>query len=82
METIGAFDAKTRLSELLERTANGESFQITKHGRPVGKIVPPDNAPDPQAIAAAVQRLKSFRGTLKGLSKDEFLALKHEGHRV
>ena len=42
METIGAFDAKTRLSELLERTAKGESFEITKHGRPVGKIVPPD----------------------------------------
>jgi prevent-host-death family protein len=82
VETIGAFDAKTRLSELLERTAKGESFQITKHGRPVGKIVPPDTARDPKAIAEAVRRLKSFRGTLKGMSRDEMLALRHEGHGV
>lgn len=82
METIGAFDAKTRLSELLERTAKGESFEITKHGRPVGRIVPPDTVRDPRVVAAAVERLKGFRGVLKGLSRDELLALKHEGHGV
>lgn len=82
METIGAFEAKTRLSELLERTAKGESFQITKHGRPVGRIVPPETARDPREIAEAVRRLKSFRGAFKGMARDEFLRLKHEGHGV
>ena len=82
MQTIGAFDAKTRLSELLERAAKGESFEITKHGRPVGKLVPPDTARDPRLIAEAVQRLKGFRGTLKGMTRAELLALKHEGHGV
>ncbi len=81
MEIIGAFDAKTRLSELLDRVAKGETFQITKHGRPVGKLVPPDSARDPQAMAEAVARLKLFRGTFKGLSREELIALKHEGHR-
>jgi len=81
METIGAFDAKTRLSELLERTEHGEAFQITKHGRPVGKLVPPDAARDPAAIAAAVSRLKAMRGLFGDMSKDEILAMKHEGHR-
>ena len=81
METIAAFDAKTRLSELLDRAAKGESFQITKHGRPVGKLVPPDSARDPVAIAAAVERLKRFRGTLGQMSKEELLSLAHEGHR-
>lgn len=81
METIAAFDAKTRLSELLDRSAKGETFQITKHGRPVGKLVPPDSARDPQVVAEAVGRLKKFRGTLKGLSQKELKALKHEGHR-
>ncbi|GMU23243.1 MAG: hypothetical protein AMXMBFR13_33250 [Phycisphaerae bacterium] len=80
METIGAFDAKTRLSELLERTAQGESFLITKHGRPVGKIVPPDAVRDPDEIAAALRRLRVFRGALKGMTREEFLNLKHEGH--
>ncbi len=82
MESIGAFEAKTRLSELLDRTAKGESFEITKHGRPVGRIVPPETARDPQAIAEAVRRLKTFRGMLKGMTRDEVLALKHEGHGV
>ena len=81
METIAAFDAKTRLSELLDRAARGETFQITKHGRPVGKLVPPDLARDPVVIAEAVARLKQFRGTLKDMSADELIALAHEGHR-
>jgi prevent-host-death family protein len=81
METIGAFEAKTRLSELLERTEHGEAFQITKHGRPVGKLIPPDTARDPEMIAQAVQRLKKMRGLFRGISKEELLNLKHEGHR-
>ncbi len=81
METIAAFDAKTRLSELLDRAAKGETFQITKHGRPVGKLVPPDNARDPKVIAEAVERLKGFRGTFKGISREELIAMKHESRR-
>ena len=66
VESIAAFDAKTRLSELLDRAARGETFEITKHGRPVGKLGPPDSARDPIIIAEAVARLKLFRGALKG----------------
>ena len=81
MESMAAVDAKTRLSELLERAAKGETFEITKHGRPVGKLGPPDSARDPRVIAAAVARLKTFRGALKGVDRDELLALRHGGHR-
>jgi prevent-host-death family protein len=81
MEIIGAFDAKTRLSELLDRASRGESFQITKHGRPVGKIVPPDTAPDRAAIARAVETLRSFRGMFQGMTRDDLANMKHEGHR-
>jgi prevent-host-death family protein len=81
MESIAAFDAKTRLSELLDRAAKGETFEITKHGRPVGKLGPPDSARDPKVLAEAVQRLKRYRGALKQMSRDDVLALRHEGHR-
>ncbi len=81
MESIAAFDAKTRLSELLDRAAKGETFEITKHGRPVGKLGPPDSVRDPKVMAEAVNRLKSYRGALQRMSRDELLALKHEGHR-
>ncbi len=81
MESIAAFDAKTRLSELLERAAKGETFEITRHGRPVGKLGPPDAVRDPKVLAEAVKRLKTYRGALKRLGRDELLALKHKGHR-
>lgn len=45
METIATADAATRLPELLERTARGETFEITADGRPVGRLVPPTTAP-------------------------------------
>ena len=37
---IGAYEAKTHLPALLERVARGERFTITKHGRPVARLVP------------------------------------------
>jgi len=40
MPTVGAYEAKTKLSELLERVAKGERFIITKHGVPVAVLEP------------------------------------------
>jgi prevent-host-death family protein len=37
--TIGAFEAKTKLGELLERVSQGGSFTITKHDRPVARLI-------------------------------------------
>lgn len=39
-ETIGAYEAKTKLPELLERAASGESITITKHNQPVARLIP------------------------------------------
>jgi antitoxin (DNA-binding transcriptional repressor) of toxin-antitoxin stability system len=58
-----------------------EPFEITKHGRPVGKLGPPDAVRDPRVVAEAVARLKSYRGAVKSLQTADVLALKHEGHR-
>ena len=40
MKTIGAFSAKTHLSNLLEQVAHGESFVITKRGKPMAALSP------------------------------------------
>jgi prevent-host-death family protein len=40
MSTVTAFDAKTRFGELLDRVANGEEIVITRHDKPVARIVP------------------------------------------
>ena len=39
-KSIGAFDAKTHLSELLEKVGQGHVYVITKHGRPVAELRP------------------------------------------
>lgn len=40
METVGLFEAKTHLSELIARAERGEEVVITRHNKPVAKIVP------------------------------------------
>lgn len=40
MEMIGPFEAKTHLSALLDRVANGERITITRHGVPAALLVP------------------------------------------
>lgn len=42
MATIGVKELKAKASEIVERTASGESFIITKRGRPVAAVVPID----------------------------------------
>jgi prevent-host-death family protein len=39
-DTIGAYEAKTQFSALLEKVEAGEEFTITKHGTPVARLVP------------------------------------------
>ncbi len=62
-------------------TFPAEVFQITKHGRPIGKLIPPDTARDPQAIAQAVLRLKATSGMGGTMKPDELKAMIHEKHR-
>lgn len=77
--TVGAFEAKTHLSALLERVARGEAITITRHGRPVARLVPPARA-DGTRTAQAVDGLKALRreARLDGLS---WQALRDEGRR-
>lgn len=39
--TVGVFEAKTKLSELLEQVSRGEQVIITRRGVPVAQLVPP-----------------------------------------
>jgi len=57
---IGAYEAKTHLPALLKRVARGEQFTITKHGRPVARLVPVGRA-GPDRRHEAIERLKRFR---------------------
>jgi prevent-host-death family protein len=69
MITVGAFEAKTTLSALLERVAEGEEVLITKHGRAVARIVPAVGVDRVRARAAIAAMRREARGRrLRGLS--------------
>jgi len=52
---VNVYAAKTNLSQLLDRAANGEEIVITRNGRPVAKLVAAGHAGKPRKL-----------GTLKG----------------
>ena len=60
METVGLFEAKTHLSELIARAERGEETIITRHNKPVARIVPfgvPKVTPE-----LVLQRLEAVKG--------------------
>lgn len=40
MSTVGSFEAKTKLAELLDRVESGETITITRRGKAVAKLIP------------------------------------------
>ena len=61
MVTVGAYEAKTRLPELLRMVEAGERVTITRHGRPVALITAPAGFPDKTtAEAAAPDRVNHY----------------------
>ncbi len=64
MDAIGAFEAKTHFSELLDRVRRGERITITKRGVPTAMLVPVDDR-ETLSPPDAVARLRRIR---KGFS--------------
>ena len=74
MTSIGAYEAKTHLPQLLDRVARGERITITKHGVPVA-VLTPVGKPTSDDRKRAIQRLIAFRQGrhLMGLSIREMI---------
>ena len=62
--TVGAYEAKTHLSELLEKVEAGEEITITKHGAPVAKLVPVKKEVRPEERVAAIDRIQKLASGL------------------
>jgi prevent-host-death family protein len=61
MKRIGAYEAKTNLGRLLDEVAEGESVEITKHGRTVALLVPPEAGARELPVDRAIAELRAFR---------------------
>jgi prevent-host-death family protein len=65
METIGAFDAKTHLSALLDRVARGERITITRHGVPAAMLVPVGESGRKLTHEEIVEGMRALRKRVK-----------------
>lgn len=76
MSEVALFEAKNKLSGLLDRVAGGEEFIITRHGKPVARLAPVEPAFDrAKARQAAHMLLQVRKGvTLGDLSIKELVA--------
>lgn len=61
MERIGIYDARSRLSELVERVEAGEEVILTRRGHPVVRMIRAGDKTRADARAAAVKRIRALR---------------------
>lgn len=57
--SIGACDAKAYLPRLLDQVERGDSVTITKHGRPVARLVPVGSRSTPESVIAALRNARA-----------------------
>lgn len=86
MITLTAFQAKTRFGELLDRVSRGEEVVITRHERPVARVIP-EGRPALSALQEAIGELRRLRREMgerrsfKPLTDREIRDAVNEGRR-
>lgn len=83
MREIGAFEAKNTFGSLLDLVQKGEEVVITRHGKPVARLIPERKARNRQAAREAVARIRARKlaRTSPLPSVDDWLAFKNEGQK-
>lgn len=79
-ESIGASDAKTHLSALLERVIRGESFVISRWGKPVARLIPAEPEVQRLAVDTLVEAARKLRAQVRA-RPEELRAWTDEGRR-
>ena len=78
MLEVGAYEAKTNLSRLLERVEKGERITLTRHGLPVAMLVPVEEKRPPEEV---IRELRNFRRGRR-IGEAGGRALVEEGRRL
>lgn len=79
MREVQSSLAKTHLPQLLDEVERGETIIITRHGRPIARLVP--EVQEAERVKDVLARVKALRQTMPRLTLDEILAARHEGHK-
>lgn len=79
MQSIGAFEAKTHFSALLEQVEKGEEMLITKHGRVVAKLSPVGF--NKMHLKEAIDNIQNFQTSHKLILNLDWKTLRDEGRK-
>jgi prevent-host-death family protein len=78
MQTIQASEAKTKFLSILDEVERGASIIVTRHGKPVARIIPEAQV-DRERVERAVQSILEIRKRTKPVSLEEILSARDEG---
>jgi len=78
MQTIQASEAKTHFLRILDRVERGETLVISRHGRPIARIIP-ETKKNGEDLVRAVAEMKALRQRIGRLSLEEILSARDEG---
>jgi prevent-host-death family protein len=59
--SVGAYEAKTHLPQLLDRVESGETITITRHGKPVAKLIPASGEKAKRDVRMVVEEMRRFQ---------------------
>ena len=64
--TVGTFEAKTHLSQLLDEVQNGNEVTITKRGRPIARLIPYKKNKKGESVKKILESFNAIRESVKG----------------
>ncbi len=73
MKHVQSSEAKARFSEILDQVEQGETIVITRHGKPIARIVP-DEEQRRERVKAAIEGIEKLRKTMPKVTIEEILA--------
>ncbi len=78
MKQVGVYEAKTHLPQLLDEVERGETITITRHGRPIARVVPVHGPR--RTVQETIEAIREFRkgNRLDGITVRELI---DEGRR-
>jgi prevent-host-death family protein len=80
MREVQASEAKTHLPRLLDDVEHGETIVITRHGRPIGRLVPEMDRRQAEA-KEAVAAIRALRKGAGRITVKEVLSIRDEGRK-
>ncbi len=80
MREVQASEAKVHLPRLLDDVERGETIIITRHGRPIARIVPEAHRRQ-EEFDRAIDTIKALRKHTGKITVAELLSARHAGHK-